>query len=328
MKILLAVDGSRYSEMATKTLKALQLPPETEVTVMTVVPEHTFLGRITLNMLIGSASARELAHKAQEQKATELLKKPVETLRASGAKVESMVRWGRPAEEVVKRAREIGAHLVVTGAKGEGDTERFPLGSVAQKVMKYADASALLAREKTTSIRRVLVATDGSKYSNEAIQLLLDLPLPRSSEVFLVTAMQSWNPALVKAFTLDWETNQQILHDLQAAEEESAQSLLAASKKQFREKGYQVSSMVLKGEPAEEILMAADTLNPDLIALGAKGLTGIEAFLLGSVAQRVARFSRYSVLIGRSQGHQLSPRVGQVRPGSSRNETTDKAKGI
>lgn len=149
MKILLAVDGSRYSEMATKTLKALQLPPETEVTVMTVVPEHTFLGRITLNMLIGSASARELAHKAQEQKATELLKKPVETLRASGAKVESMVRWGRPAEEVVKRAREIGAHLVVTGAKGdEGDTERFPLGSVAQKVARFSRYSVLIGRSQ------------------------------------------------------------------------------------------------------------------------------------------------------------------------------------
>jgi nucleotide-binding universal stress UspA family protein len=39
-----------------------------------------------------------------------------------------------------------------------------------------------------------------------------------------------------------------------------------------------------------------------LVALGAKGLTGIEAFLLGSVAQRVARFSRYSVLLARAPG--------------------------
>jgi len=42
MKILLVVDGSSYSEMATRTLKALRLPSRTEVTVMTVVPEHTF----------------------------------------------------------------------------------------------------------------------------------------------------------------------------------------------------------------------------------------------------------------------------------------------
>ena len=188
------------------------------------------------------------------------------------------------------------------GAKGEGESPRFPLGGVAHKVMKYAEASVLLAREKTTNIRRVLVATDGSKYSDEAVRFLLDMPLPPKSEVFVVTAMQSWNPALVRAFTRDWKTDQQILRDLQKSEEERAQILVTETKKRFREKGYEASTMVLKGDPAEEILGAAETLNPDLIALGAKGLTGIEAFLLGSVAQRVARFSSYSVLIGRAQG--------------------------
>ena len=304
VKVLLAVDESSYSERATEILKALQLPSQTEVTVLTVVPEHNFLGDISLHMLRGTAVARKRAHKAEEQKAAELLQGPVETLRAGGVKVESLVCWGRPAEEIIKQSRKIGAHLVVIGAKGEGDSPRFPLGGVAQKVMKYAEASVLLAREKTTSIRRVLVATDGSKYSDEAVGFLLDMPLPPKSEVFVVTAMQSWNPALVRAFTRDWKTDQQILRDLQRSEEERAQILVTETKKRFREKGYESSTMVLKGEPAEEILGAAETLNPAVIALGARGLTGIEAFLLGSVAQRVARFSRYSVLIGRAQGRQ------------------------
>jgi len=307
MKILLAVDDSPYSERAAQTLRALQLPSQTEVTVMTVVPEHTFLGEISLHMFRATTGAGKRADKAQERKAAELLKKPVEALRASGVEAESLVCRGRPAEEVIKQAREIGAHLVVIGAKGEGDPPRFPLGSVAYQVMTHAEASVLLAREKTTSIRRVLVATDGSKYSDEVVRFLLDLPLPAKSEVFLVTAMQSWNPALVKAFTRDWEIDQQILRDLQEAERERAQSLLDETKKRFREKGYQVSSMVLRGEPAEEILTASETLNPDLIAVGARGLTGIKALLVGSVAQRVARFSRYSVLIGRAQGRELSP---------------------
>jgi nucleotide-binding universal stress UspA family protein len=310
MKILLAVDGSPYSEMATKTLKALQLPSHTEVTVMTVVPEHTFLGKITLTMLIGGDAARELAHKAQEQKAMELLKGPVETLQASGVKVESLVRWGKPAEEIIKRAHEIGAHLVVIGASGTGDSPRFPLGSVAHKVMKYADTSVLLVREATTAMRRVLIATDGSKYSDEVAQFLLDLPLPHKSQVFVVTALQSHIAALMKTPTMDLETNQQLLAELRAAEEKVARSLMANSKKRFLEKGYEVSSMVLRGEPAQEILMVAETLTPDLIALGAKGLTGTEAFLLGSVSQRVARFARYSVLIGRAQGRPKLDNVG------------------
>lgn len=308
LKILLAVDDSPYCEKATQTLKALRLPSRTEVTVMTVVPEHIFLGGITLHMFRGEAAARQRARKAQQQKAAELLQKPLEMLHASGVKAESLVCWGRPAEQIVKQAHEMRTDLVVIGAKGAGDPERFPLGSVAQKVMKYADASVLLAKEKTTTIRRVLIATDGSKYSDDVVRFLLDLPLPRNSQVFLITALQSWYPALMKTYTMNLETDQNILNELQAAEEERARGLMAKTRKQFQRKGYYTESLVLRGEPAEEILMAAKTLNPDLIAVGAKGLTGIEAFLLGSVAQRVARFSRYSVLIGRTPAPRLSRR--------------------
>jgi nucleotide-binding universal stress UspA family protein len=302
VKILVAIDGSPYSEMSTKTLKALRLPPQTEVTVMTVVPEHTFLGAITLNMLRGTAAARERAQKAQEQKAAELLKKPVEALRGSGVKAESLVCWGRPAEQIIKQAHGMRADLVVVGAKGMGESPRFALGSVAQKVMKYASPSVLLVREGTTAIRRVLLASDGSKYSDVLVQFLLDLPLPRKARVIMVTAVQSHIAALVKMPTLDLETNQQLLVELQAAEELAARNLLNKAKKQFQEKGYVTESLILRGDPAEEILVAAETLHPELVALGAKGLTGIEAFLLGSVAQRVARFSRYSVLLAKAPG--------------------------
>ena len=40
--------------------------------------------------------------------------------------------------------------------------------------------------------------------------------------------------------------------------------------------------------------------SPDLIVLGAAGLTGIKSFLLGSVAERVATNSDYSVIICRA----------------------------
>ncbi|MDY6906811.1 MAG: universal stress protein [Chloroflexota bacterium] len=298
MKVLLAIDETPYSERAVQMLKALQLPPETEVTVMAVIAEHTYLGGITLSSL-GSAAGKERAHKAQEQRALELLEKPMETLRASGLTTESLICWGRPASEIVKRARGMRADLVVIGAKGSGDPQRFPLGSVAQKVMKYADCSVLLVREKTNTIRRVLLATDGSKHSDKVTQFLLDLPLPKKSHVFVVTVLQSHIPALIRMPTMDYKANQRILSELQDAEENAAQALLAKSVAQFRERRYQVSSMVLKGDPAEEVMMAANTLNPEIVALGAKGLTEIENFLMGSVVQRVARFSPYSVLIGR-----------------------------
>lgn len=298
MKILLALDGSLYSEMAVRTVEAIQLPSETEVTVMTVVPEYTFLGGITLDILRGGTSVRK---EAQQQKAAVLLQNYAQSLTAIGLKIESLVRWGNPAEEILNATYGKQVDLVVIGAKGMGDPERFPLGTVAQKVMKYADCSVLLTREKIAMFRRVLLAMDGSQDADAVATFLLELPLPRRSEVILLASLQSHSAALSKMLSFDLENNRQTLAELQANEEREARKLLSKTKKRFQDKGYDVSLLVLRGDPAEEILASAATLYPDLIALGAKGLTGIEAFLLGSTAQRVARFSRYSVLIGRSQ---------------------------
>ncbi|MFC1977799.1 universal stress protein [Chloroflexota bacterium] len=98
MKILLALDGSSYSDMATKMVAALRLPSRTELTVLTVVPEHTFLGGITLRKIRGVSSKKE----AQEQKALELLQEPVQKLSTPKLRVETIVRWGDPAEEILK----------------------------------------------------------------------------------------------------------------------------------------------------------------------------------------------------------------------------------
>ena len=105
--------------------------------------------------------------------------------------------------------------------------------------------------------------------------------------------------AIVKTPILNLETNQHILEELKATEEEAGRNLLDKAGISLKEKSYKVTPLLLRGEPAEEILNAAETLNPELIIIGARGLSGIETFFLGSVSQRVARFSNYSVLIVR-----------------------------
>jgi len=309
MKILLVVDGSSYSDMATQMLKALRLPSSTEVTVMTVVPEHTFLGGITLSKLKDASAKKE----AQQQKALDILQDAVRSLSASRLKVESLVYWGNPTKEILNMIEESGSSLVVMGAKGLTDPLAFRLGSVAQTVMRHASASVLLVREKsattnqalptkkkTPAIDRVLLATDGSKYSDMVTQLLLNLPLPRQSQVIVVTALQSHLAAWVKTPTLDFQTNHEILARLQAAEESEARKITAKAEIQFQTKGYKTASVVIRGGAAESILATAKEYKPDIIALGSRGLGGITSLLLGSVAERVARYANCSVLIGRT----------------------------
>jgi len=307
MKILLVDDGSSYADISIEMMKALQLPPETEVTIMTVVPEHTFLGGITLNRLRSVSLAKEL----QQQKVLELLKQSVQALSTSKLKVNSMVRWGNPAEEILKAVDEDGTSLLVIGAKGPSDPIAFHLNSIAMAVMKHARANVLLVRqanrttdqaslpEKKAVVKRVMLAADGSKHSDMVTSFLTDMPLPRNCEIIVITALQSHLAAWIKTPTLDFQTNQELLVKLQAAEEDEARKITARSENKFREKGYRCASVIVRGGAAESILAAAKEYKPDIIALGSRGLSRIESLLLGNVAERVARYADCSVLIGR-----------------------------
>ncbi len=314
MRVLLVVDGSSHSDMATKMVETLQLPPQTKVIAMTVIPEYTFLGGITLGSLIGAGQTREKLQDTQQEKALALLQRTEQALSTTRLKVDSLVRWGNPAEVILSVANEENISLVIIGAKGLSDPLSFHLGSVATAVSKHANTSVLLVRQTTSiskqvsscqkkaAINRVLLATDGSKYSDMTTQFLLDLPLPQHTEVIVITALQSHRAAWINTPTLDFRINQELLASLQEAEENEASKITAKSEKQFQTKGYKTTSAVLRGGAAESILAAAKEHKPDIIAMGSRGLSGIEPILLGSVAERVARYADYPVLIGRLPG--------------------------
>ena len=62
-----------------------------------------------------------------------------------------------------------------------------------------------------------------------------------------------------------------------------------------------VESIILEGNPANEIVDFAEKNDIDLIVMGTLGRTGIQRFLLGSVAENVVRHSKKSVLVVRGE---------------------------
>ena len=63
-----------------------------------------------------------------------------------GTVVDAHLRLGRPAEEIINLAEEIGAGLVVVGSRGLGALRRAVLGSVSENVVRYAPCPVFVAR--------------------------------------------------------------------------------------------------------------------------------------------------------------------------------------
>jgi nucleotide-binding universal stress UspA family protein len=65
--------------------------------------------------------------------------------------VETLVRAGDPADEIIRAASEMGAECIVLGYKSFEKRLPYGLGSVADKVVRYADRSVLVLRKPAPS---------------------------------------------------------------------------------------------------------------------------------------------------------------------------------
>ncbi|NPE31559.1 universal stress protein, partial [Methanococcoides sp. SA1] len=66
-----------------------------------------------------------------------------------------------------------------------------------------------------------------------------------------------------------------------------------------RSQGLELESTVLEGHPSNEIIKFAEGNDIDLVVIGTLGKTGIDRFLLGSVAEKITRNSKVPVLVVR-----------------------------
>jgi len=154
MNILLVTDGSPHSVRAAQLLRALELPAATPVQVLSVIPEPTFLGGISMDVIRGISKDRRRFIAEQEARAADLVTQASDVLQGSAYHVTPQIRWGNPKQVVLDEADELESDLIIMGAKGVTDSPAFRLGGVALAVMKHARASVLLAR-KVVEVRPV-----------------------------------------------------------------------------------------------------------------------------------------------------------------------------
>src|SRR5688572_16868701 len=143
---------------------------------------------------------------------------------------------------------------------------------------------------------KVLVAVDGSTFSEAAIQEVARRPWPKGSELRVLTVTE-W-PVVVA--TEPWLVAPSYLEDLEKALGESSNAMIrdALLKLQaIEDKTLKVTSEIVRGLPKQVILDEAARWGADLIVLGSHGYGAWSRFLLGSVSLAVATHAKCSVEI-------------------------------
>jgi nucleotide-binding universal stress UspA family protein len=144
VKILLAVDDSRYSQAAIQAVLHTARPQESEVRVLHVLEPIIFPPEAqTWTSLPVYAEMME----QERREATRLAKEAADKLEAAGLKQTShSVEEGNPKVVIVDEANKWGADLIVLGSHGRKGLDRFLLGSVSEAVARHAACSVEIVR--------------------------------------------------------------------------------------------------------------------------------------------------------------------------------------
>jgi nucleotide-binding universal stress UspA family protein len=212
------------------------------------------------------------------------------------------------AEAIFNTALDQDCDLIVMGTHGRTGLPRLLLGSVAERVTRLGPLPVLLVRGGdggASRFKRILVATDGSEYSQEALRYADGLAGQLEARLSLlyvvpdVTRMavgtgRTWMYTSAKQLQAQLQEEQQRLREQGEFILEEAQKYCTHCNN---------VEPLLREAPHHQISLrireVADEQRADLIVLGTHGHSGWKKFFLGSVARDVAHLARQPVLLVR-----------------------------
>ena len=134
-------------------------------------------------------------------------------------------------------------------------------------------------------LSKILVAVDGSEYSDKAFEYAASLMHDHKQELLIVHIIENFG-------NIGYSNFNQLKQD--------SQTILQKYRTNAERKGLKSSIKIIEDQgnsPAEKILDIAETEKADIIIVGTKGRKPLEQFLLGSTSYKVAHYSKCTVII-------------------------------
>ena len=141
--------------------------------------------------------------------------------------------------------------------------------------------------------KKILVPTDFSKFSDEALKQAFDIAKKYKAKLYLLHVID-----VIQQCAVDYCMDQQTLDSLEKQTIKASEDMIQKQmKKVAKSTDVEIVSDVKKGTPYEEILKEQQAKKIDLIVIASHGHTGLMGHLIGSVAEKVARGAKCPVIL-------------------------------
>lgn len=295
MRVLVGVDDSAVSRNATALGAALARQAGGEVHLVHVVP-HRPAVRGTVPPLQDSSTATEPGR--QREIAVRLL----EGVGAAFAgRVETSVRHGSTAEQLLLAAKEERSRMIVLGTRGHGPLSRAFVGSASRSVLREALCPVLLApaslAETPEAITRILAGVDSGPRGAAVVAATTDIAASIGAAVTLahIAPVTPWPAAVIAG-----GARASSPPPTAGADAGRPARWLRALADAGERAGIEVDVCARHGSPVEELSCLADEIGAGVIAVGIPRRSAMSAAVLGSVPSALIAAGDRPILLVRS----------------------------
>ena len=272
-KLLVATDGSDFSQLAVNEAIRLARICSGSLIAMSVVP---------MNLDIEDFVPQ--VYERAEKKALEHLGAIKAMAEKEGVECRTVLRSGEePYQDIIDEAGKNHVDMIIMGTHGRTGLTRLMMGSVTAKVIGHAAGNVLVVPASAkTGCRNILIATDGSRYSDTAATEAVGIAKRCGGSLIVVSVAFADREIVLP------EDDEEML----SANDNVKKILELAGREGVRAEG-----IVSQGREYEGIVRTAKHRNADLIVVGSHGRTGMERLLMGSVTERVIGHAGSAVLV-------------------------------
>lgn len=230
------------------------------------------------------------------------LERVSEPLRGAGLAVSTLLSPAEAATGIVDEVDQHAGTLLVMSAHGRTGIRRWALGSVTDRVLRASRSAMLIVRSDgeaapaEVKLATIVVPLDGSELAEQALAPAILLARKAGLGLILLRVLSSEIQSYLQdpSFAGAWRD---MAEETEANGEEYLQTVTA----RVRGEGVdRVQSKLLHGAPAEIIVDFVRDTPGCMVAMTTHGRSGIGRWVVGSVAERVARHSPRPVLLLRA----------------------------